>query len=139
MSKILTVIEPFFVMEFGDTFELSPDGKEYVSTCNVEHNEVDDDNNSISSKYTSNYTISLDYAKMLIKEGYLEEAFKEDSNESTFRNVFDEINDLIEKYNSDLKNLSENYKDQPACVKVEAETVLTNMIKVLKHLGSLKK
>lgn len=140
MSKILTVIEPFFVMEIGDTFEVTEDGNYYTSTCNLEHSEVDDNKNSICSKYSSNYTISKDYAKMLIKEGYLEEAFAEDRAEkSNFVNVFDEITTLLKNYSNELDNLDVDYKNQPACMKVEKETVLRNMIQLLNHLNSLKK
>ena len=39
MSKVLRVIDPFFVMEIGDTFELSEDGKEYVCTNQIETDE----------------------------------------------------------------------------------------------------
>lgn len=139
MSKILTVIEPFFVMEVGDTFELQADGNTYTSVCNIEHSEVDDDNNTISSSYNSNFSISKDYAKKLIDEGYLEEAFADEKSKSTFVNVFDEISKLSDKYNKELSNLDKEYADQPACLKVEKETVLRNIIQVLSHLNSLKK
>jgi hypothetical protein len=139
MSKILTVIEPFFTMEVGDTFELTKDGNSYVSACNVGHDEIDSDNNHISSNYSASFTISKDYAKLLIEEGYLEESSAEEKKHSSFVNVFDEIAKLIEKYGDELDNLDNDYKDQPACMKVEKETVLRNIIKVLMHLNSLKK
>ena len=37
------------------------------------------------------------------------------------------------------KSIDKDLKDIPACVKVERQTVLQNMITLLKHLKSLKK
>ena len=139
MSKILTVIEPFFTMEVGDTFELTADGNAYVSVCNIEHSEVDENNQNISSSYNSSFTISKDCAKQLIKDGYLEEAFADEARKTTFVNVFDEITTLLKKYGTELDNLDKDYVDQPACLKIEKETVLRNIIQVLLHLNSLKK
>ena len=134
MTKILRVIKPFFVMEVDDTFELSPDGTEYVSSFNMERHESDDENSYISSKYSSNYTISLDFAKTLIEQGYLTEVQNKE-----FVNVFDEIDELLGTYREDLSNLDKEMEDMPACLKVEKETVLNNLITVLGHLKSLRK
>lgn len=137
MTKILKVTKPFFVMDVDDTFELSQDGDMYVSEYNEGHSETTDDARSISSNYSSTYAISPDYAKTLIDEGYLKEVKNEQFG--NFRNVFDEINDMLDAYNEDLNTLDERTADQPACLKVEQETVLRNIIKVLEHLQSLKK
>ena len=46
----------------------------------------------------------------------------------------------IRKHYADaLKNLDEDMKDQPTCLKVEKTTVLNNMIKLLNHLKGLKR
>lgn len=137
MAKILKVIKPFFVMEQDDTFELSADGTEYVSSISVEHHESDDNFSNISSKYSSNYTISLDFAKTLIETGYLEEV--SDKDEKRFVNVFDEINSLLDTYQDELNKIDTDMQDMPACLKVEKETVLNNLITVLDHLSSLRK
>lgn len=138
-DKVLQVIEPFFVLEIGDTLELSEDGKTYVSEYNEEYHENGDSGSAINSTYTSKYTISKEYAETLIKEGYLERLFAEDKPKTPFVNVFDEIDILKEKYSEELDNIAEDMADLPECVKVEKTTVLTNMIKVLDHLKSLKK
>ncbi len=135
MSKILKVIKPFFVMEVGDTFELSDNGKEYVSEFNMERHESDSDDGVVSSRYSSNYTISTDYANMLIEEGYLSEVDKN----TTFVNVFDEINNMLDTYKEELESLDEDMANMPACMKVEKQTVLHNLITALEHLNSLKK
>jgi hypothetical protein len=46
---------------------------------------------------------------------------------------------MLEEYNEELGNIDDDMADEPACLKVEKETVLRNMIKVLEHLNSLKK
>lgn len=135
MTKILKVIKPFFVMETGDTFEFDDTTKQYKSVYNEEHRESNDENSSVVSSYVSNYTISEDYAKMLIDNGYLMEV----KDQNTFVNIFDEIHNLIEQYNNDLNSLKTTTDDIPQCLKVEKETVLRNMIKLLTHLASLKK
>lgn len=137
MTKILKVIKPFFVMEPDDTFELSQDGTEYVSSISIEHHETDDKFSSISSRYNSNYTISLDFAKTLLETGYLEEVV--DKDDKPFVNVFDEINSLLDTYQDELNRIDSDMADMPACIKVEKETVLNNLITVLDHLSSLRK
>nr|DAQ78744.1 MAG TPA: hypothetical protein [Caudoviricetes sp.] len=136
MTKILKVIKPFFVMEIGDTFEFDSNTNQYKSVYNEEHNESNDENSTMMSSYNSEYTISEDYAKMLVDNGYLIEV---GSKENTFINIFDEIQNLLIKYNNDLTDLLNSTDDIPQCLKVEKETVLRNMIKLLTHLASLKK
>lgn len=139
MSKILRVVEPFFVMEVGDTFELSADGKQYISEYNEEYNKYGDDRVSDSS-YHSSFSISVDYAKELIEDGVLEEVVdKADKKDSNFVNVFDEIDNLLTKYNAQLETLDKDMVNSPQCLKVERKTVLSNMVKLLSHLKNLKK
>jgi len=138
MAKILRVINPFFVMDLGDTFEYDEDNKMYVSKHKEEFYKMDDGSiNEIKSSYNSEFQISVEYAKTLIDDGYLEEA--EDNNKSGFVNIFDEINTLLEKYKSGLATLEKDTIGLPACVKVEKEAVLTNLVTLLEHLKSLKK
>lgn len=136
MTRILKVVKPFFVMEPDDTFELSQDGTSYVSSINVEHHETDDANSDITSRYSSNYTISIDFAKTLVDTGYLTEV---QDKENKFVNVFDEINSLLDTYQDELNRIDSDMEDMPACLKVEKETVLNNLITVLDHLSSLRK
>lgn len=138
MSKILKVVKPFFVMEIGDTFELSQDGAGYTSAVNIQRHETDDTTSAVYSSYTSNYTISLDYAKMLVADGYLAEV-RTPEKAAPFVNIFDEIDTMLEAYKEDLENLDEEMANEPACLKIEKETVLRNLITALEHLNSLKK
>lgn len=140
MAKTLRVIDPFFVMELGDTFEYSDESKMYVSKHKEEFYKMDSDSiNEIKSTYNSEFQISQEYAQSLIDEGYLEEVNEVDSAASTFVNVFDEINTLLAKYKKGLETLEEDTAELPTCVKVERESVLTNLVTLLEHLKSLKK
>lgn len=139
MAKVLRVIEPFFTAEFGDLFEYSDEHKAYVSSRTEEFYKVGETSvDEIRSKYNAEFQISIDYAKELIEEGYLEEATeKETANK--FVNIFDEIDRLKTQYEEGLKNIDQDMAELPACVKVERQTVLSNMITLLDHLKSLKK
>lgn len=139
MAKTLRVIDPFFVMDFGDTFEWDENAKMYVSKHKEEFYKNEDSNvNEIKSSYNSEFQISKEYAASLIKEGFLEEA-AELEKQSTFVNIFDEIDTLIDKYTNNLATLDKDTAELPACIRVEKEAVLTNLLTLLKHLKGLKK
>ena len=139
MAKTLRVIEPFLIVDTGDTFEYDEQSGMYVSQRREEYYKNDDRSlNDIKSVFSSNFQISVEYAQELIKDGLLEEATEKEPSQP-FVNIFDEIDSLIEEYTTNLKNLDVDFKDLPACVKIERQTVLQNMITLLKHLKSLKK
>ena len=123
-------------MEVGDVFNLSEDGKFYVAERNEEFHKAGE-KNELNSTFNSTFNISLDYAQHLINEGYLEEV--ENTNKTTFVNVFDEIDNLINRYQTELDNIDADMAGEPQCVKVEKTTVLTNIIAVLNHLKTLRK
>ena len=141
MAKILKVTKPFFVMEIGDTFEYDVNTKQYKSVYNIEHNGSDEKNTTVVSTYNSVYTISEEYAKMLIENGYLEESYIDTELEkpTQFVNIFNEIDKLISEYSKDLDGIDNEYKDMPECLKVEKVTVIKNLLKLLTYLKSLKK
>lgn len=136
MAKILKVTKPFFVMEIGDTFEYDANTKQYKSVYNIEHNGSDEKNTTVVSTYNSVYTISEEYAKMLIDNGYIEEV----DEKKRFVNIFDEIDNKLSEYNNELYTLKTKADENtPQCLLVEKETVLRNMIKLLEYLKGLKK
>ena len=138
MAKILRVIDPFFVMELNDTFEYDEKTKMYTSRHKEEFYKMEgEDIKGVKSAYNSEFRISEEYAKSLIEDGYLEEVT--DNDKPSFVNVFDEIDNLRAKYKKGLATISEDCAELPACVKVERETVLTNMVTLLEHLKGLKK
>ena len=134
--KELKVIEPFFNLEIGDKLTLTEDGKSYVFT---DSDSSVDKTESGDSKFSFSATFKIDsvYAQ-LVKNGYLEEVTYKKS-ETPFKNVFDEIDIMLERYNKELDNLDRDFDDKPACLKVEKGTVLKNLIKALSHLRELKK
>ena len=137
MAKTLQVIDPFFIAELGDMFELNENG-DYSLEKNEEFYKIADDKTSkVQSSCSSTFVISAEYAEKLVKDGYLEEMFENKSDNREFVNVFDEINDLISKYETELSQIAN--EDAPMCVKVEKQTVLNNLITVLNHLKDLKK
>lgn len=131
MSKILRVIEPFFMFSEGDLLELSEDGKKYTGSRGDKFV-----NKNIESSYNYAVTITPDYAKELIEDGYLSEV---DNSKQDFVNIFTEIDKLLNKYNGELDAIDLDKEDTPMCVKVEKVTVLKNMIKLLTYLKGLKK
>lgn len=137
MKKILRVVEPFFTAELGDTFTFSDKTNLYESQTQEEFRKSDEDN-EVTSSYNATFSISKAYAQELIEDGYLEEVDTK-TEDKPFTNVFDEIKTLKEKYSSELSKLDEDMKLSPQCLKVERETVLSNLVKVLNHLESLKK
>ena len=136
MTKVLHVVQPFFTVEPGDTFEFDNKTNMYVSQRTEEFHKTDDSDSELRSMFNSNFAISADYAKELIADGYLEDV-SEDKKD--FVNVFDEIQRLRDKYTDELKNIDEDMANMPQCVKVERYTVLNNILSVLEHLGRLKK
>lgn len=140
MIKTLKVIEPFFGMEAGDEMKLSQDGKMYTSEYNSEYH-ADDKDDTASAVYSSTCSISPEYAKQLIREGYLKEQTptQKTAEKTPFVNVFDEIDAMLTAYQNDLANLDIDERQTPKALKVEKETVLQNLIKALTHLKTLRK
>lgn len=139
MDKNLKVIKNFDQMEVGDTYNLSDDGKTFICEINNDNSYVDVRTGAtMQSKNSYKHEISTGYAEKLVDLGYLAPVTKK-ADDTEYKNVFEEMKRLQGNYMDDLKSLDDKYKDQPACVKVEAETVLMNMIKLIDHLLSLKK
>lgn len=138
MAKTLRVIDPFFIMDTGDLFEYSDESKMYEAKRSEEFYKMDGESvNEVKSKFSSEFQISEEYAKTLIEEGYLEEA--KEQEKPAFVNIFDEIDTLLAKYKNGLETIEKDTAGLPACVKIERESVLTNLVTLLEHLKSLKK
>ena len=133
MINKLRVKTPFFNLEVGDILTLSEDKKFYEHAVSRGY-----DDKESHFKFDSSFKIDAEYANELINEGYLEEVLEKKAAVE-FKNIFTEIDILIDTYNKELSNLDEEFKEKPACLKVEKRTVLKNLIKVLNHLKTLKK
>lgn len=136
MSKTLQVIEPFFTLSTGDTLELSQDGKSYINVRSDEFHKADKSGEDFSSSYESVIKFSVAYAKEMLKNGIVCEVTPE---KQEFVNIFTEIDNLLEKYNNELKNIDTDMKGVHECIKLERHTVLRNLITLLTHLKKLKK
>lgn len=137
MAKVLKVKDPFLRLDFGDTFEMTEDGKGYISNVKEDFKDVRDDGSEYSTQYNASFTISKDYADQMIKDGYLEPV-EEKAAATPFVNVFNEIDNLLQQYSGELSNI-DNGDPVPECLKVEKKAVLTNIVTVLQHLKKLKK
>lgn len=135
MSKILQVIEPFCFLSIGDNLHLNENGTEYSITYDEHYGRVDATGEDFNTSFVGKFSISTEYAKELINEGYLSEVLEKQN----FVNIFTEIDSLLQRYTAELNSINEDMKTEPVCVRVEKETVLSNMIKLLTHLKSLKK
>lgn len=135
MTDKLIVVKPFFVMEQGDIMEKTDRGT-YVSEYDSAYSAADS-TDEVASHYFSQYEISESYARALVNDGVLKEY--SEKGEKRFSNIFTELDKLEKQYKEDLKNLDADTKDLPACLKVERETTITNLLKLVSHLKSLKK
>lgn len=127
IMKNLKVIKPFSGLEVGDILTLTADGKMF---------EIENHIDGLTVVFSSKFSISVPYAEQLVKEGYLLDVKTSDEK---FKNVFDEIDRLLNEYQNDYKTIDEDYAEMPACLKIEKQTVLNNLISVLTYLKNLKK
>lgn len=138
MTDTLQVVESFLNLEPGDILTKTSDGKYYECSVSETTDSADEENSFVSS-YKSSTKISSKYAEDLLKNGMLSKVLAEKNEDKEFVNIFDEIDSLLDTYTKEKSSLDKKYAELPACLKVEADTVLSNMIKLLLHLKSLKK
>ena len=131
--KKFKVLVPYSLLNEGDILEPNEAGSYYTAEHSEEFNKTGVNGESFSSSATCVVTFSADYVQSLLENGYIAEI------DDTFVNVFDEIDKLLNGYEADLKEVEADKDSVPACLKVEKTTVLSNLIKVLTHLKSLKK
>lgn len=127
------VIKPFDSAIKGDIFENTLDPFVFDMTREVK---------STNGYCEVNMSIDSDTAKQLVNDGYLVEVNESCDNCdccNKLAKVTSKVNELIETYTNDYEALLKEYNDggvQP-CVKVEAETVYHNLIKVLNEIKGL--
>ena len=143
MIKTLKVVKPFYVdnnleIKVNEIFEWSEDEGLYINENTSVYNPDSNDEDTDKFSSTTKTYISIGYADRLLKYGFLKDA-EDVKTKDNFVNIFNEIENLKKEYTKQLNGLNEEYKDSPACLKVEKQTVLTNLINLLNHLGSLKK
>lgn len=90
---------------------------------------------------TSYNEISLSpaIAQHLIDEDTLEVYTEPEKANTNFVNIFDELDNLKERFTTCIANLDKDYKNLPDCMKAEAKAVYTNQLSLVEHLQSLKR
>ena len=130
--KQYKVIKEFGCAQKGDVLQENEEGLfELTVEC--------DCNDCYSSR---SICVGSDIADTLALAGYLEE-FEECErvcpSEEKLKEVLNFVDEKIEQYTADHEALTAQYNegDVPQCVKVEADTVYFNLIKVLNKIKEL--
>lgn len=133
--KTYKVIKEFDNAKKGDIFTETENGT-YLMERNTEDNNVSACYESVMRSYVSMELTEAAIAYYIAK-GCLLEIKEEDENGcDKLTEVADYINKLISTYETDHKLMLESFENgevQP-CVKVEAETVYYNLMKVLNSI-----
>lgn len=127
--KQYKVIKEFGCAQKGDVLQ---ENKEGLFELSVECN-CDD------CYCSRNICISSDIADTLVSAEYLEEFEEVEAEDARIVKVLEFCNEKIEQYTADHEALTEQYNegDVPQCVKVEADTVYFNLIKVLNKVKEI--
>lgn len=136
MTKKIKVISPFYGLAVGDTLTLSDDGKTYVFE---EHKGINSDT-GLQSKFDLIFKISANKVKELVELGtfaYVEE--EKEKKSSSFVNVFDEIDNLLEEFQEETKKFVNTNENKPSWLQKEHSNVIESNIDLLMYLKSLKK
>lgn len=134
--KEYKVIKPFGNALKGDVFKQVEEGDDLY--C-MERYEDDDCVSKDTEKYIKSWvSMELDDTTVmsLVNEGYLMLIQNEESSSNKLDELKIFIESMISTYQKDYKNLMDSYNEgnvQP-CVKVEAETVYYNLMKVLETI-----
>lgn len=137
MTNKIKVITPFYGLEVGDILTLSEDGKTYSLEV---HNGIDTES-GLQSTFDLVFNISANKAKELVELGkfaYIEED-KEEKKSSSFVNIFDEIDSLLEDFQVEAKKIEQDNEDKPSWLKREYSNVIESNMDLLMYLKSLKK
>ena len=135
MDKVLKVKKSFLGTDVNDIFEYDKENNTYELNKNHTYSQVED-GNPYTVKSSYEVSLSADNINDLINKGYLVPV--KDDNKKVYVNIFDKIDELINLYISDLKNIDEDMKNAPACLKIEKQTVLENLVQTLESLKQYK-
>ena len=130
--KTYKVIKEFGCAQKGDMLQENEEGLFELSVeCNCD-----------DCYCSRNVCISSDIADTLAHAGYLEEAVEMTSvsiAKDKLEEVLNFVEEKIEQYTADHEALTAQYNegDIPQCVKVEADTVYFNLIKVLNKIKEI--
>lgn len=129
--KIFKVIKAFAEAKKGDVFEETSKG---IFTME----RIDIDKNGSSYKSWVSMELTEPIIESLVNDGYLLDMTpgKSEGDITKIKELEEYVDNLISTYTTDYSNLKEAYEngDVQPCVKVEAETVYHNLIKVLNSI-----
>lgn len=128
MNKVscYKVIKAFNDLEKGDVLNRTEDDTFFIEK---------ESQTEFGDKYFS-IELSEETAEILENDGYLLGMNDEDEEDSKLKEIKEYIDTLIDTYTNDFNSMMEAYNegDIQTCVKVEAETVYHNLIKVLNSI-----
>lgn len=128
MNKVscYKVIKAFNDLEKGDVLNRTEDDTFFIEK---------ESQTEFGDKYFS-IELSEETAEILENDGYLLGMNDEDEEDSKLEEIKEYVDTLIDTYTNDFNNMMEAYNegDIQTCVKVEAETVYYNLIKVLNSI-----
>lgn len=128
MNKVscYKVIKAFNDLEKGDVLNRTEDDAFFIEK---------ESQTEFGDKYFS-IELSEETAEILENDGYLLGMNNEDEEDSKLEEIKEYVDTLIDTYTNDFNSMMEAYNegDIQTCVKVEAETVYHNLIKVLNSI-----
>nr|DAE43745.1 MAG TPA: hypothetical protein [Caudoviricetes sp.] len=128
MNKVscYKVIKAFNDLEKGDVLNRTEDDTFFIEK---------ESQTEFGDKYFS-IELSEETAEILENDGYLLGMDDEDEEDSKLEEIKEYVDTLIDTYTNDFNSMMEAYNegDIQTCVKVEAETVYHNLIKVLNSI-----
>lgn len=128
MNKVsyYKVIKAFNDLEKGDVLNRTEDDTFFIEK---------ESQTEFGDKYFS-IELSEETAEILENDGYLLGMNDEDEEDSKLEEIKEYVDTLIDTYTNDFNSMMEAYNegDIQTCVKVEAETVYHNLIKVLNSI-----
>lgn len=133
--KTYKVIKSFGSAKKGDIFTQQYD-MNHNSTKTYEMSRTDEhkDGESVTQVLI---TMSQDIVDELVEKGFMMEIKEEFNNyEQKVNDIAEYVDELIDTYENSYQDMIESFHngDVQPCVKVEAETVYYNMIKVLNSI-----
>lgn len=128
MNKVscYKVIKAFNDLEKGDVLNRTEDDTFFIEK---------ESQTEFGDKYFS-IELSEETAEILENDDYLLGMNDEDEEDSKLEEIKEYVDTLIDTYTNDFNSMMEAYNegDIQTCVKVEAETVYHNLIKVLNSI-----
>lgn len=128
MNKVncYKVIKAFNDLEKGDVLNRTEDDTFFIEK---------ESQTEFGDKYFS-IELSEETAEILENDGYLLGMNDENEEDSKLEEIKEYVDTLIDTYTNDFNSMMESYNegDIQTCVKVEAETVYHNLIKVLNSI-----